>query len=286
MTAAIDPLGAELSSLTDATGREWMTDADPAYWAGRAPLLFPIVGALNGGTYRLDGRTYALPQHGFARRRGFDLVEATAATARFRLIDDAQTRAVYPFAFALEMAFALEEMRLTMTATIENRGDRTMPASFGYHPAFAWPLPGGGDKAAHRLVFDAAEGPIRAIEGGLIGGVLRSPMVDRTLALDDALFARDALVWDAIASRSLRYEGDGAALAIGWDAPMLGVWSKPRARFVCVEPWWGHADPVGFAGDIVDKPGMMRIAPGERRDCAMWVQLADGPPLSPRANPE
>ena len=73
LVAQINPLGAELWSLTDAAGREYMTDADPAFWTGHAPLLFPIVGALNGGRYRVEGTEYALPKHGFARTSRFEL---------------------------------------------------------------------------------------------------------------------------------------------------------------------------------------------------------------------
>lgn len=95
------------------------------------------------------------------------------------------------------------------------------------------------------------------------------------LHLADALFADDALIWAPVASRSLRYGAeDGPALEIGFDAPMLGIWTKPGARFVCIEPWWGHADPAGFAGDIRDKPGIMLLAPGETRHFTMRVTLA------------
>lgn len=278
LTARIDPLGAELSSLTDAAGREFMTDADPAYWTGRAPLLFPIVGALNGGVYRLDGKDYALPQHGFARRREFALVERAAARARLRLEDDDETRRVYPFAFALDAAFTLDGATLAMEVAVTNRGSRDLPASFGFHPAFAWPLPDGGAKEDHRIVFAQEERTrLNRIEGGLIGAADRdTPVEGDTLWLRDDLFAQDALVWQTPQSRALRYGGRrGPQLDIAFpDMPTLAVWTKPGARFVCVEPWQGHADPVGFTGDIRDKPGMIRLAPGDRRSFAMTVTLA------------
>lgn len=277
LRARIDPLGAELSSLADAAGREFMTDADPAFWTGRAPLLFPIVGALNGGVYRLDGREYALPQHGFARRREFELVEQTADRALFRLADDAETRRVYPFAFALDAAFALVGATLAMEVTVANRDSRDMPASFGFHPAFAWPLPDGGAKEDHRIVFAQYEpARLNRIEGGLIGAADRdTPVTGNTLRLRDDLFTQDALVWEAPASRALRYGGEsGPQLDIAFpDMPTLAIWTKPGARFVCVEPWQGHADPVGFTGEIWDKPGIVRMAPGERRTYAMQVTL-------------
>jgi len=278
LTAAIDPLGAELVSLRDAQGREYMSDGDPAYWTGRAPLLFPIVGALGGGVYRLNGKQYALPQHGFARRREFALVEQAADRALFRLTDDEGTRAVYPFAFALDAAFTLADATLGIEITVTNRGDEPMPASFGFHPAFAWPLPGGGAKGAHRILFERAEpAALNRIEGGLIGAADReTPVAGDTLWLHDDLFTHDALVWEAPASRSLRYGNEGGPeLMIEFPGmPALALWTKPGANFVCVEPWQGHADPVGFTGEIWDKPGMLRLEPGERHAFTMRVTLA------------
>ncbi|MEO7170660.1 MAG: aldose 1-epimerase family protein [Sphingomonas sp.] len=277
MNAAINPSGAELSSLTDAAGSEWMTDADPAYWTGRAPLLFPIVGALNGGRYRLDGEAYALPQHGFARRRRFELVERSADAVRFRLQDDAETRAVYPFAFTLDAAYRLAGGVLSVECTVTNRGAAAMPASFGYHPAFAWPLPGEPEKDGHVIWFDRAErASLRPLDGGLVApGERPSPLAADGLALrlDDALFADDALIWTDLASRAVDYRGPGGArLRVEFpDAPMLGIWSKPGARFVCIEPWWGHADPVGFAGELGNKAGIIALKPGEARSFAMTV---------------
>ena len=162
LTARINALGAELSSLTDAAGREYMTDADPAFWSGRAPVLFPIVGALAEDTLRVDGQSHAMPKHGFARRSRFTLVEQAPDRVMFRLEDSAETRSCYPFAFVLEMAFTLTGLTLEMAATVHNTGAAALPFSFGYHPAFAWPLPGGAEKAAHRVVFEADEPqPIR-----------------------------------------------------------------------------------------------------------------------------
>ena len=146
LSASVDPLGAELCSLKDHEGRQYLFDGDPAWWAGSAPLLFPIVGGLNGGRYKLEGRDHALPRHGFARRSWFELIDRTAASARFRLTDSVATRSAYPFAFVLEVAFALAGATLTIEATVRNPGGEPLPFSFGFHPAFAWPLPGGGER--------------------------------------------------------------------------------------------------------------------------------------------
>lgn len=283
LTASINPLGAELWSLTDRMGREYMTDADPAFWTGHAPLLFPVVGSPVKDTIRVDGREYTLPRHGFVRSCMFELIGHDSAEVRFRLTDSAETRAAYPFAFALEMAFSLEGYTLSMLATISNPGQNTgadlLPFSFGYHPAFAWPLPGGAAKAAHKLVFEQEEPqPIRRVSretGLLLAGSEPSPMQGCELALDESLFSADAMIWTDLASRSLTYGADGGAwLDVAFpDTPMLGLWQVPGARYICIEPWQGHADPVGFTGDIREKPGMIALAPGASHSIRMNVTV-------------
>lgn len=281
LTARINPFGAELWSLTDAAGREYMTDADPAFWSGRAPLLFPIVGALAEYRLQVDGQSHAMPQHGFARRSAFTLVEQAADRAVFRLEDNAETRAAYPFAFALEMAFTLSGMTLEMAATVHNTGDMALPFSFGFHPAFAWPLPGGGAKADHRIVFECAEPqPIRRINkttGLLLPEGAPTPVAGQDIALDPELFTADAMIWTDLASRRLSYGAEGGAwLDVAFpDTAMLGLWQVPGARYVCIEPWAGHADPVGFAGDFSEKPGIVTLRPGEARSFRMDVTVRE-----------
>lgn len=279
LTARVHPLGAELWSLRDAQGREFMTDADPAFWTGHAPLLFPIVGALAEDRYRIDGDTFTLPRHGFARRMPFELAARDDDRVTFRLTDSAATCAVYPFAFVLEMAFVVDGATLRMTATVSNPGARPLPFAFGYHPAFAWPLPGGAAKATHRVVFEKDEpGALRVLDAasGLIAAKPRvTPVKGRELALSPDMFAADALIWDDLASRALSYGADGGSwLDIAFpDMPMLGLWQKPGAHYLCIEPWQGHADAVGFAGDFREKPGVVLLPPGEQRHFRMDVTV-------------
>ena len=279
LTAAIDPLGAELCSLTDSAAREYMTDADPAFWTGHAPLLFPIVGMLNDGRYRLDGREYAMAKHGFARKSRFDVVAADATSAKFRLTDSEQTRAAFPFAFALDLAFSIAGTTLAITATVSNPGEQALPFSFGFHPAFAWPLPGGAAKDAHRVVFEHPEpAPVRRIDrasGLLLAQGEPSPVVGNTLAPTADLFEPDALIWDRLASRTLSYGAPGGAwidLAFP-DTPLLGVWQKPGAHYLCLEPWQGIADPVGYTGDFRDKPGVIKLAPGAAKHFRLAITV-------------
>ena len=278
LSAAINPLGAELSSLRDGDGRELMTDADPRFWTGRAPLLFPVVGRPYRDTIHIDGTPYPMKQHGFARRRRFEVVEATGTRAVFALHDDEETRASYPFAFRLEVAFAIAGATLSVTVTITNPAATPLPASFGFHPAFAWPLPYGRERGDHRILFDADEpGRLKEIaaDGTIAPREVDSPLDGRVLHLADALFAHDALVWAPVHSSAVRYGVDGAPqLDIAFpDTPMLGVWTKPGAAFVCVEPWHGIADPEGYEGDYRDKPGVFAIAPGGAKVIQLTVAL-------------
>ncbi|MFC4293618.1 aldose 1-epimerase family protein [Novosphingobium tardum] len=279
LTAQLNPIGAELWSLRDQRGDEWMTDADPAYWTGHAPLLFPIVGALNGGVYRTGGERYAMPKHGFARTSTFEVVRAEPGRATFRLADDARIREVYPFAFVLDVDYALAGMVLTVTATVANPGSVALPFSFGFHPAFAWPLPGGAAKDAHRVTFERPEPhPISRLDpasGLLLPEGEYSPVEGDTLFPEAPLFEADALIWDRLNSRAVRFgaPGGGAVEFAFPDMPTLGIWQKPGAAYLCIEPWQGIADPVGFAGDISAKPGIVLLSPGAERSFRLDIAI-------------
>jgi galactose mutarotase-like enzyme len=280
LSAEIDNHGAQLHALRDAEGRDLLWDGDPAFWTGRAPLLFPIVGALNHGRYHLDGETYVLAKHGFARTSPFALVEQTRSSVLYRLHPSDETMAAYPFQFALHVGFKIEGAALTVTATVANHDSRDMPASFGFHPALRWPLPYGGERAEHRITFDQAEpDPIRRIdrEGLVRPEPLPTPVQGRELVLRDDLFEDDVVILDQVRSRGLTYgPPTGPRLRIAFsDSPYLGLWTKPGAGYVCIEPWHGIADPEGYAGDLRDKPGVFILKPGESRDCVMSISLLD-----------
>lgn len=282
LAADVSTLGAELQNLSCAGGPVLQWDGDPAVWSGRAPILFPVIGVLNDDRYRIDGRTFAMPKHGFGRRLLFEVASHAADRAVLRLQADDATRAAYPFEFVLEVAFTLVDARLEIVATIANHDAQPMPASFGFHPAFRWPLPFGAARAGHFLHFEHDEpAPIRRLDdhGFLLDASRPSPVVGDTLALRDDLFANDALIFDQLRSRRVTYgAAEGPRLAVRFDDfPTLGVWTRPGAGFVCIEPWQGFADPVGFDGDIRDKPGIVIVAPGTSRRFAMTIAFEAHP---------
>jgi galactose mutarotase-like enzyme len=282
LTAEIAALGAELQRLTTRDGQDLQWNGDPAIWRGRAPILFPVIGLLENGQYHLNGATYPMPKHGFARHSTFEIVAQTANAVTFRLSASPQTRAIYPFEFQLDVHFELVGTTLTLRAAVSNHGDEFMPASFGFHPALRWPLPFGQARADHRIRFARDEpAPVRRIDanGFLKHAPVATPVVGDTLALRDELFVDDALIFDQLASRSVHYGASaGPRLDVRFDDfPTLGVWTKPGADFICIEPWHGFSDPVGYAGDIRDKPGIFEVLPGDTRTMAMSITLEDEP---------
>ena len=278
LEAVVAPLGAELQALRDATGCDWLWGGDPAFWSGRAPILFPIVGTLAEDRLRLGNESFTLLRHGFARRAMFEVVAQDAAAATFRLTATAETRAVYPFDFVLDVRFALTGLTLEIVATLGNPGKEPLPASFGFHPALRWPLPGSAAREGHAILFDQAEPePIRRLDAaGLVAPErVASPVEGDRLMLDDALFTRDALIFERLASRGLSFVApDGPSVRVDFPGmPQLGLWTKPGAGYLCIEPWQGHADPAGFAGDFRTKPGVIMVAPGAARDFTLALTL-------------
>lgn len=278
LSAQVDPLGAQLSTLRDSAGRDLLWNGDPAVWSGRAPILFPIVGTLAGGSYRLGGQTYRLPRHGFARGKTFQLLEHTSTSVVLRLAADEATLAVYPFPFELDARYALQGAVLSVSLAVRNTGTKPLPASLGYHPAFRWPLPYGQARSAHFIELQTDEPvPVRRLDGdGLLTAEPHpTPVAGRRLALTDDLFVNDALIFDAITSRSLTYgAGQGPRLQVSFPgAAYLGVWTKPGAGFICIEPWRGVADVEGFKGDFTRKMGIFTVAPGATESLDVSIAL-------------
>jgi len=277
ISATIKQAGAELCSLKAAQDHELIWQAGAA-WPRHAPTLFPIVGRLKNDVLHVRGKTYPMKQHGFARDLDFAWTQTLPHACTLSLHDGAETRAQYPFAFALDVTFTVDDRHLSIVYEVTNRGDEVMPASIGGHPAFNWPLVPGADKASHTLVFSAPEtAPIRRVTDGLVRPqVYPTPVEGRTLALSESLFVEDAVIFERLASRSLRYASpDHAGLEFSWRGFCdLGVWSKAGgAPFVCLEPWYGFASPADFDGEFADKPGLMHLAPGEKRSFSHRISV-------------
>lgn len=276
LIAAVQARGAELCLLRDADRLDYLWPAGPA-WPRHAPILFPIVGRLRNDTLHHQGKTYRLTQHGFARDMPFSWIERTPDGCRLALTDSSETRKTYPFAFRLEIAYTAREATIETTYTITNTGNEILPVSLGTHTAFRWPLLPGTAKEDFSLTFEADEpGPLRGVQGGLLTPPTRpSPIKGRYLALSEPLFANDALILPAPASRSLRYAAaHGPGLTIAWHGfPQLGLWSRAGGDFLCIEPWHGMASPEKFDGEFAEKPWLMLIPPGESRTASLSITV-------------
>jgi galactose mutarotase-like enzyme len=275
ISATIKADGAELCSLRNGAGKEMLWQAGPI-WPRSAPILFPIVGRLKNDELRLADKTYRLTQHGFARDRPFAWLTRSAADCRLLLQDDARSRAVYPFAFRLEIAFTLDGDALEQSFTLSNPGPSVLPASLGAHPGFNWPLGESVEKAMHVIEFAQPEtGPVRRLRNGLLRVEPEASILGKELQLNPALFHTDALILSEPVCRSARYSAPGtAAIEVSWQGfTQLGIWSRTGGDFLCIEPWYGMASPEDFDGNFMEKPGLMLIPPGERRHLSMRIRL-------------
>jgi len=275
LAVRIDRRGAELRSLFDKTAqRELIWRADPSVWAASAPILFPAVGRLKGGGYLHRGRHYPLPIHGFAAQRDFSLVAQDASALTFALRADADTRAVYPFDFNLQVRFTLEAAALRVDYRVANCGAEPMPFSLGSHPAFALP----GDSMAEAdsyLEFEAAEAPqCHRIRNGLLGASAEALDFDgQRLPLRADTFADDALIFRQLRSRRLHLFARGERLLCfeTGGLPHLGLWAKPNAPYVCLEPWLTSDDQPSAPLALAQKPGFITLAAGEDFACGYRI---------------
>ena len=267
LAVTVSPLGAETRAITTSDGREWLWDGDPAYWTGRAPVLFPIVGKAPDDRLTIEGMTFPMHQHGFARRTTFALAERTAASCRFVLEANPDTRMIYPFAFRLSLTQALEGKTLTVTARVENLDDRPMPFGFGFHPAFRWPMPGLGCGHVHHITLaNGAEPALIRLRDGLLDLTpLPSPFSNGILALDHDYFEQDAMVFPQGAGNALSLSAeDGPSLHFRFEnLPNLALWTKPGAPYICVEPWHGMAAAHGKGPAIEDRPFTTTLTAGD-----------------------
>lgn len=260
--------GAELRSLFDREGpRELMWQADPAWWKGTAPVLFPIVGGLRNGSYRHDGREYRLGQHGFARSSQFVRRSGGSDWVELGLAASDATREVYPFEFDFAVRFALERCGIDVRYRVENRGSGKMLFSIGSHPAFNMPFDGGNIERYY-VLFDSEEETDRLFfENGctVSGRHAEAFESSRVIGLSRTMFDAGPVILPSIRSGgvAVRKSGTSRALRVRTGgSPSLALWSKPGAPFICVEPWFGLPDPDNADGELSKKPGIMELDAG------------------------
>jgi galactose mutarotase-like enzyme len=263
-------LGAELVSIFDKRDNtEHLWQGNPAYWAAHAPILFPIVGRCNNDTLSFNGKKYKMEKHGFARRNEFHLIAQTEDSMCFELCSNEHHKQMYPFDFSFRITYSLQKHALLTTYTIENRSNTEMPFAIGGHPAFAVPFFEGDTYEDYAIEFSNDTTFLRhhINNDGLFDG--RTSQVNSMLnqiPLHRNLFNEDALIFKDLLSKAVGIVSHkhNKKLQMNFEGfPYLGIWAKPGADYVCLEPWIGCADAEGFQDDFTKKEKVVILQSGE-----------------------
>ncbi|HSP12392.1 MAG TPA: aldose 1-epimerase family protein [Salegentibacter sp.] len=271
LSIAVNPVGAELSSIKNLeTGVEHLWQGDPEIWASQAPNLFPVIGVLKNGEFIFEGKPYKMPKHGFVRyNENIQLKSRSENELVFELEYSEASLAIYPFRFKLEIGFKLKDKNLEVSHRIYNLDDKTMYFSLGGHPAFNAPVSVNEVYEDYYLEFDQKL-DLRSYllnEEGLISertlGILDN---ENKIWLKKDLFENDALIFKNISSKkvSLKSKNSGTVLSVEYEAfKNLGIWAKPGAPYVCIEPWLGIADVEGTDQNLKTKEGIEQLEAGK-----------------------
>ena len=270
LTIQVSPHGAELCSIV-ANGKEYLWQADPAFWKRHSPVLFPIVGSVWENEYRNEGIPYTLTQHGFARDMEFTLVAEKEDEVRYRLVSNEETLQKYPFPFCLEIGYRIQGKKIEVMWEVKNTGDKEMYFQIGAHPAFYWPEFDASNSERGFFRFDKENGLkyILISEKGCADPSTEYSLelTDGLLPLDTHTFDKDALILEneQVRKVTLYNKEKLAYLSLHFNAPVVGLWSPPakNAPFVCIEPWYGRCDRAHYTGEYKDKDWMQHLQPEE-----------------------
>lgn len=271
--------GGELKSIQNRDGLEYLWQGEAKYWAGQAPVLFPICGNVRNGQvqYHLKAgvKTGQLPRHGLIRKREFQLKEHTPNRLVFAITLNPESLRNYPFHFRVEIAYELKGKEITITYRVQNlESDQVMPYFIGGHPAFRCPLLADEDYEDYELIFEKEEScsvPLLFTETGLVDRLQRMPFLDhsRSLPLRHELFEKDAIILDQLASKSVQLlskkSGKGLEFSFA-DFENLVLWStNNKGPFIALEPWTGLPTSDEEGDFFEDKKGVILLRPQELR---------------------
>lgn len=280
--AAVNTMGGELVSFRDEQGTEYIWGGDPGSWKGQNPNLFPVVGSLMDGKVRVDGETYEMARHGFARVSEFTVAEQGEDYVVMELRQSPETLARYPFEFVFRVRHQLIDHGFYTRFEVRNPGQKDLLFCVGGHTGINCPLRAGERFEDYRLVFDQVEDAQSLVPSAQgYRSARREPMLDYTdtIALDHAVFDRlDTIIFEGLRSKgvTLRHkDGDrGVHMDFG-EFPMVAFWTAPNANapYICLEPWHGCAAEEGESGELADKPHIIRLAPGGEKTLKYTVEL-------------
>lgn len=259
----INEKGAEMKEFK-VNGVDYIWLGDPAFWASSAPNIFPMTGGFKDDKYILEGKEYIMPKHGFAKNMDFEVESVTDTTAVFLLTETEETLKQWPYNFEFRVCYELFDGKVSVDYKVTNKNDNTMWFSVGGHDGFATPE-GIED---YDIIFAGKETlDAYTLFGNLIGDETYPVIKDTdTLTLKYDYFAIDALVFKDVKSESCKLVNRNTGRGIQLDypgAPVLMVWTKPGAPYVCIEPWFGAPDHVDSNYDITGKFAIQSIGAGE-----------------------
>lgn len=264
VSITVNEVGAELSSIKDASGRDYQWSGDAAWWTGRAPVMFPICGGLRDNKCEIDGAEYEIPKHGFAKKSTFEVESSSDSSAVFLLKSSEATKALYPYDFEFRVSFELVKNSVKISYTVLNKDTKTLFCSVGAHEAYA--TPEGIEE--YKVVFEKPE-TLRAyiLDGNLLEHKYITVMENGTdFDLKDDYFKVDALVFKDLKSRcaTLVHKATGRKVRVDFDGfNYFLLWHKYGAPYICLEPWCGVQDPVDSAMKLSIKEGINAVNPGD-----------------------
>lgn len=281
ITLEIASAGAEMKSLKDnATGKEYLWNADPAFWGRTSPVLFPIVGNYKDKTSIFEGKSYTLSQHGFARDMEFELVSQKDDEIWFALKDTEKTLEVYPFHFCLSIGYKLSGRDVEVLWKVENTNDSKMYFSIGGHPAFLCPFNEGEKQTDCKISVDTDKDLVCGLLSGtglLIDEKKNISVKNGLMEITENLFDQDALIVENNQAKKVGLVGaDGKPyLEVSFDAPVFGIWSPAgkHAPFICIEPWYGRSDKEDFNMELENREWGNTLEAGETFDKSYKIHI-------------
>jgi galactose mutarotase-like enzyme len=272
--------GGELTSiLNKVSGVEHLWQGDSNIWPWHAPNLFPVVGGLIGNELLVNGKPYKMERHGFNRQSELLLIESNEISARFSLPYSDHTLVVYPYKFDFQICYDLIENALRVTYKVINHERDTIYFSVGGHPAFNVPFHNGESYEDYYLEFDADEKLEKhrlSPEGFFTGETETVTIKGGKLPLTRDMFKQDAWVFKKLTSREVIIKSSKHDQTLAVEFPhfnYLGIWAKPGADFLCIEPWLGCADTVGKHVDISKKEAIQHLKYGHVFEAAFYISI-------------
>ena len=259
-------------------GESCIDENGKIYWKRHSPVLFPIVGKLKKNKTLIGGRTYELPQHGFARDLEFEPITKLDNFHSYVLKSNKYTLAKYPYEFELYNTYRTEGNKLTTIYKVVNTGLINLPFGIGGHPAFKIEQEE-LKKGHYYLEFEQEEEKIHFLYliDGLIGTeYAKNPMENKKIIpIGPHTFDNDALIMKGITSNKISLKKritEETVLTMDFtDFPYLAIWSKPNAPFICIEPWFSTADTIKGSGVFTQKRDLISLKPNDSFECKYTV---------------